>query len=194
VGWDSPLAATTGLLYQPQVIDEGDCGAIGGMKIGRGNRSTRRKPTPTPLCLPQIPHDQARARTRAAAVGSQRLTAWAMARPLVGRYPTIHGSYLCWGIGYRDIFRIFLRFSRQSTSYAFMTTLSSFIHHSATCTINTAPFNKLHSQFSCLFERWCWRCSFHDFQPPPNNHLNLCTRILKMRHTRTVRCISAGEP
>jgi hypothetical protein len=41
----SPLgtAATTGLLYQPQMIDEGDCGAVGGMRLGRGNRSTRRK-------------------------------------------------------------------------------------------------------------------------------------------------------
>jgi hypothetical protein len=31
----SPLgtAATFGLLYKPQMIDEGDCGAIGGMKI-----------------------------------------------------------------------------------------------------------------------------------------------------------------
>jgi hypothetical protein len=48
------------------VPDDGDCGAVGGMKIGRGNRSTRRKPAP-----PQIPHDQTRARTRAAAVGSQ---------------------------------------------------------------------------------------------------------------------------
>jgi hypothetical protein len=28
------------------MIDEGDCGATGGMKIGRGNRSTRRKPVP----------------------------------------------------------------------------------------------------------------------------------------------------
>jgi hypothetical protein len=48
-----------------------DDGEIGGMKIGRGNRSTRRKPAPAPLC----PLDQTRARTRAAAVGSQRLTA-----------------------------------------------------------------------------------------------------------------------
>jgi hypothetical protein len=39
------------------MIDEGDCGAIGGMKIGRGNRSTRRKPAPAPLCPPQIPQD-----------------------------------------------------------------------------------------------------------------------------------------
>jgi hypothetical protein len=46
----SPLgtAATSGLLYKPQMIDEGDCGTIGGMKIGRGNRSTRRKPAPAP--------------------------------------------------------------------------------------------------------------------------------------------------
>jgi hypothetical protein len=48
----SPLgtAATSGPLYKPQMIHEGDCGAIGGMKIGRGNRSTRRKPAPAPLC------------------------------------------------------------------------------------------------------------------------------------------------
>jgi hypothetical protein len=78
VGWDlSPLgtAATTGLLYQPQMIDDGECGAIGRMKIGRGNRSTRRKPAPAPLCPPQIPYDQTRARTRAAA--------WAMVRPRI---------------------------------------------------------------------------------------------------------------
>jgi hypothetical protein len=55
----SPLgtAATTGLLYQPQMIDDGDCRAIGGMEIGRGNRSTLRKPAPVPHCPPQMPHD-----------------------------------------------------------------------------------------------------------------------------------------
>jgi hypothetical protein len=51
------------------MIDEGDCGAIGGMKIGRGNRGIRRKPAPAPLCPPQIPLDQTRDRTRAATVG-----------------------------------------------------------------------------------------------------------------------------
>jgi hypothetical protein len=56
-------AATSGLLYKPQMIEDDDCGAIGGMKIGRGNRSTRRKPAPAPLCPPQIPHDQTRAPT-----------------------------------------------------------------------------------------------------------------------------------
>jgi hypothetical protein len=33
-----------------------DDGEIGGMVIGRGNRSTRSKPAPVPLCPPQIPH------------------------------------------------------------------------------------------------------------------------------------------
>jgi hypothetical protein len=35
----SPLgtAATIGLLYQPQMIDDVDCGAIGGTKIDRRN-------------------------------------------------------------------------------------------------------------------------------------------------------------
>jgi hypothetical protein len=82
----SPIgtAATTGLLYQPQMIY---CGATGGMKIGRGNRSTRRKYAPVPLCPPQIPRDQTRDRIRAAAVGSHRLTAWAMARPRLGALP-----------------------------------------------------------------------------------------------------------
>jgi hypothetical protein len=63
VVWDyvPSTAATSGLLYKPQRIDEGDCGAIDGMKTGRGNRSTRRKPAPAPLCPPQIPHDQTRA-------------------------------------------------------------------------------------------------------------------------------------
>jgi hypothetical protein len=55
----SPLgtAATVGLLYQPQMTDDGDCEATGGMKTGRENRSTRTKPAPVPLCSPQIPHD-----------------------------------------------------------------------------------------------------------------------------------------
>jgi hypothetical protein len=73
----SPLgtAANHGVLYQPQMIHDGDCGAIGGIKIGRGNRSTRRKSVPAPLRPPQIPHDETRARTRPTAVESQRLTA-----------------------------------------------------------------------------------------------------------------------
>jgi hypothetical protein len=30
---------------------------LGGMRIGRGNRSNRRKPALVPICPPQIPHD-----------------------------------------------------------------------------------------------------------------------------------------
>jgi hypothetical protein len=65
------IAAT----IRPIVPDSGDYddGEIGGM-MGRGNRSTQRKPAPVPFCLPQIPHG-ARTRTRASAVGSQQLTA-----------------------------------------------------------------------------------------------------------------------
>jgi hypothetical protein len=64
-------AATNRLIVSaPGDYDDGE---ISGM-IGRGNRSTRRKPAPMPLRPPQTPH-AARTRTRAAAVGSQRLTA-----------------------------------------------------------------------------------------------------------------------
>jgi hypothetical protein len=73
-----------GLLYQLWMIYE--CGAFGGMRIGRGNRTTRRKPAPVPLCPLQIPHGLTWDRTRDAAVGSRRLTAWAVARPECGTW------------------------------------------------------------------------------------------------------------
>jgi hypothetical protein len=83
VGWDwvhlvrQPL---TGLLYQPWMTDD-ERGAVSEMRIGRGNRSTQRKPAPVPLCPSQNPHDLTWAQTQATAVESQRLTAWAMAWP-----------------------------------------------------------------------------------------------------------------
>jgi hypothetical protein len=43
------------VLYQPGMIDDDECGAFGGMRIGKGNRSTLRKPAPVPLRPPQIP-------------------------------------------------------------------------------------------------------------------------------------------
>jgi hypothetical protein len=55
--------ATSGLLYKPQMIREDDCGAIGGMKIDRGNWSTLRKPAQRHLVHYKIPHDQTRAQT-----------------------------------------------------------------------------------------------------------------------------------
>jgi hypothetical protein len=50
------------------------------------NENWQRKPKysektcPVPICSPQIPHGLTWARTRAAAVGNRRLTAWAMAQ------------------------------------------------------------------------------------------------------------------
>jgi hypothetical protein len=66
--------ATTDWPIVPAPADYDD-GEFGGMNIGKINRSTRRKPDAATLCPPQIPLDQTRARTRAAAVGSQRLNA-----------------------------------------------------------------------------------------------------------------------
>jgi hypothetical protein len=93
VGWDwvqlvrRPL---TDLQNHPRMTDHDECGAVAGMWIGRRNRSTQRKRAPVPLCSPQIPHDLIRARTRATAMGSRRLTAWAMKRPKLKRLPTQH--------------------------------------------------------------------------------------------------------
>jgi hypothetical protein len=79
-----------GLLYLPRVIMMME--NFGGMKIGKGNRRTRRKPAPASLNLPQIPLDQTRVWTRAAAVGSQLLIAWAMAAPCSVTYFRIQKS------------------------------------------------------------------------------------------------------
>jgi hypothetical protein len=45
----------------PLYLSPGDYedGVAGGMMIGRGNGSTRRKPAPVPLCPPQIPNELA---------------------------------------------------------------------------------------------------------------------------------------
>jgi hypothetical protein len=78
----SPLGtAPTVCPIAPAPDDDDECGTVGGMRIGRG--STRTKPAPVPLCPPQISHGLSWARTQAAAVGSRRLTASAMARPIM---------------------------------------------------------------------------------------------------------------
>jgi hypothetical protein len=64
---------------RPIVPALGNCedGEVGGMKrFWQGKPKYSEKPAPTPHCPPQIT-----CQTRAAAVGSQRLTASAMARP-----------------------------------------------------------------------------------------------------------------
>jgi hypothetical protein len=70
-----------GLLYRPQMMHDDERGAVGGMRIGRGNGSTQRKPAPVPLCPSQIPHDLTWAQTWATTVGSWLLINWAMAWP-----------------------------------------------------------------------------------------------------------------
>jgi hypothetical protein len=77
----SPLGtvATTDLLYQPQMIGEGNCGAISGTKIGRESRSTRRKLAP-------VPHWHHKSHMTRSGLepdrrDGKRPTAWAMARP-----------------------------------------------------------------------------------------------------------------
>jgi hypothetical protein len=81
-----------------------DDGEIGGM-IGRGNWSTRRKPAPMLLCPPQTPH-AAWTRTRAATVGSQRLTTRATARP---QHTSEYSLKFCMGNVQNCLSNIFLQ-------------------------------------------------------------------------------------
>jgi hypothetical protein len=39
------------------MTDDDEFGAVRGMRIDRGNKSTWRKPAPVPLSPPKIPHD-----------------------------------------------------------------------------------------------------------------------------------------
>jgi hypothetical protein len=61
------------------------CGAVQWI-IGKGYRIAGRKPAPVQLCPPQIPYALTREWTRAASVGSRRLTSWATARSATGYY------------------------------------------------------------------------------------------------------------
>jgi hypothetical protein len=77
--------------------DDDDCGAICGVRIDRGNRSTRRKPDLVPLCPPQIPHDL----TQAAAVGSRRLTCLSYGLAKIILKLISQDSSICITTGYR---------------------------------------------------------------------------------------------
>jgi hypothetical protein len=71
----SGIKSTTGLFHQTWMkMDDDERGAVGGMFVRR-NLNTRRKPAPVQLYPPQIPHILKRARTRASAVESRRLSA-----------------------------------------------------------------------------------------------------------------------
>jgi hypothetical protein len=80
-GWDWAHLVrrpVLGLLYQPRIVNDDECRADGGMRIGRGNRSTWTKPVSLPLYKPQIPYDLTWDGTWDPAVGSRPLTDWAM--------------------------------------------------------------------------------------------------------------------
>jgi hypothetical protein len=77
VGWSGTKPSITEAIYWPQYQPwMMMTGTVGGM-IDSGNQSTQRKRAPLLFFPPQIPHDL----TRAAAVGSQRLTIRAMTWP-----------------------------------------------------------------------------------------------------------------
>jgi hypothetical protein len=71
----------TGLLYQPRIIDD-ECGAVGGMRIGRGNRSTRRKASPT--TNPTLPDLRSNTGHRSVKPATNRLS-----------YGKVHPFFLC---------------------------------------------------------------------------------------------------
>jgi hypothetical protein len=76
----------TAASYWPIVPVPGDCedGEVGGMKCGwQGKPKYSEKTCPSAILSTTNSTCQTRARTWAAAVGSQRLTAWAMARTLI---------------------------------------------------------------------------------------------------------------
>jgi hypothetical protein len=50
--WTGDQLVARHLLTAPADCDDEVCGING---FGRGNRSTRKKPAPTPLCPPQVP-------------------------------------------------------------------------------------------------------------------------------------------
>jgi hypothetical protein len=71
------LRLIIGLLYQLwKIYDDDDDDDDDSWVIGKGNQSTRRIPSPVPLCPPRIPHDMPRAGTRPAVGGIRQLTTW----------------------------------------------------------------------------------------------------------------------
>jgi hypothetical protein len=75
--WSGTESNITQATNFPSVLapDDDECGAVGGMKVGKGNRSTWRKHASAPLCPTQIPHELNWARSRTTAVESERLNA-----------------------------------------------------------------------------------------------------------------------
>lgn len=60
-----------------------ECAAVCGMRMGRGNWSTWRKPALMKIPVPEIPNDLTWDQTHAAVMGSRQVIAWALARPML---------------------------------------------------------------------------------------------------------------
>jgi hypothetical protein len=73
-----------GLFYQPRMIRK-ERGSVGGVRLGRRNRSTMRKLDSVILRPPQISHSVPWDRTRATAVRNPRPIAWCVAWPTNSR-------------------------------------------------------------------------------------------------------------
>jgi hypothetical protein len=148
VGWDwvhfvrRPLFD---LLCQSRMInDDDECGTGGGIRIGRGNRSTRRKPAPVPLCPPQIPHDLTWARTPGRRGGKPATNCLSYGTVTITRvycirilltYPTVAQQvYALHGSRKQSTLRMTLRVSRKQYFHpiriletnVFFTNISSF--------------------------------------------------------------------
>jgi type IV secretory pathway TrbF-like protein len=90
----SPLLLWTsiGPLYQPWMIDRDDCGEISAMNEWQRKPDYSEETCPLSPSLSQFSHDITLARTRATAVGIQRPTAWATARPLSSDRTTLYSE------------------------------------------------------------------------------------------------------
>jgi hypothetical protein len=99
----SPLGTSVTISPIVPASDDDECQAVGGMRIGRGNRITCRKPASVPLCPPQILLDLTWYLTWAAEVGIRRPTAWSMARRHIVSCcfcGDISLTRLCWNSSY----------------------------------------------------------------------------------------------
>jgi hypothetical protein len=115
-------ATNTPIVPAPAHYDDGD---IGGKMTIKGNRSTRRKPAPVPLCPQQSSH-ATRTRTRVATVGSQRLTTWAAAQPRRHiETQTLHSIFLGVGVVFPVGSRIFSSARRPDRLWGPINLLSS---------------------------------------------------------------------
>jgi hypothetical protein len=77
---------------------EDDCGEADGMQTGKGNRSSRRKPSPALLLSITNPTWSDPGLNPAAAVWSQGLIAWAMARPFEVLSAEAMESFILWDV------------------------------------------------------------------------------------------------